>query len=330
MQPEITVLMSCYNAEQWLAEAIDSVLTQTHQNFEFILVDDGSKDNTLNLLRKYEKLDHRIKVIAKANTGLPDSLNVGIFQAKGTWIARLDADDICEPSRLEQQLDFVNKNPQVVLLGTGFSQIDVSGQIVKIHQYPTDNAKLISRLEHFKSFFAHSSAFYHTATVKILGGYRPRIRFAEDWDLWLRLSEKGQLASLTEPLVRIRKHANQISLDESGTHRKQLIDGLFATISYFIRKYGSDDPVRLEDDREWQQFASWVEKKVDEDGLLKRYQFWTTTRQKLSKQEHKLVQAFSLLRSLTTVNYNSALIKEKIFGSDLPKHLAKEWCRNHT
>src|SRR2546430_2514522 len=107
--PEVSVLMSCYNATRWLHEAIHSVLVQTHDKFELILVDDGSTDETWNIIQSYRDRDQRIVAISKKNTGLADSLNVGIARAKGAWIARLDADDLCEPTRLEEQLDFVRK-----------------------------------------------------------------------------------------------------------------------------------------------------------------------------------------------------------------------------
>jgi len=94
--PTITVLMSCYNAERWLDEAVRSVLNQTFDNFEFIIIDDGSVDGTLSLVRRYASTDSRIIVVAKQNTGLSDSLNVGVQMARGKWIARLDADDLCE------------------------------------------------------------------------------------------------------------------------------------------------------------------------------------------------------------------------------------------
>ena len=131
--PEVSVLMSCYNASRWLHEAIDSVLTQTFENFEFVLVDDGSTDDTWNIIQSYRDRDERIVPISKKNTGLPDSLNVGIAKARGAWIARLDADDVCEPTRLEEQVKFVSKHPEVVLLGTGCVEIDEQGGVKKKH-----------------------------------------------------------------------------------------------------------------------------------------------------------------------------------------------------
>ena len=109
-----SVLMSVYNGQRYLGAAIDSILAQTFQEFEFIIVDDGSTDNTESLIRAYS--DSRIRLISKPNTGLADSLNVGLEAAKGTWIARIDADDISEPQRLERQLQRIRASPELVLL----------------------------------------------------------------------------------------------------------------------------------------------------------------------------------------------------------------------
>ncbi|MCH7802039.1 MAG: glycosyltransferase family 2 protein [Chloroflexi bacterium] len=106
--------MSVYNGQRYLGAAIDSILAQTFQEFEFIIVDDGSTDNTESLIRAYS--DSRIRLISKPNTGLADSLNVGLEAAKGTWIARIDADDISEPQRLERQLQRIRASPELVLL----------------------------------------------------------------------------------------------------------------------------------------------------------------------------------------------------------------------
>src|SRR5688500_1611394 len=121
--PTVSVVMSIYNAERWLEEALDSVLAQSFSDFEFLLVDDGSTDGTARIIARYAARDDRCRVITKHNTGLSDSLNVGIERARGEWIARLDADDIAVPTRFEEQLTYLRKNPGVVLLGTGFDEI---------------------------------------------------------------------------------------------------------------------------------------------------------------------------------------------------------------
>ena len=127
--PQVSVVMSCYNASKTLAEATDSILKQTFRDFEFIIVDDGSADNTLEILKKYQQDDNRISIIANNhNLGLAASLNVGIKSAKALLIARMDADDIAFPNRLEEQVDFLRQYPNVDILGTGIIQMTQMGE----------------------------------------------------------------------------------------------------------------------------------------------------------------------------------------------------------
>jgi glycosyltransferase involved in cell wall biosynthesis len=326
MHPEISVLMSCYNAERWLSDAIESILAQTYRNFEFILVDDGSKDDTLSIIRQYEQSDGRIKVIAKPNTGLPDSLNVGISQASGRWIARLDADDTCEPTRLAEQLDLVHIHSDVVLVGTGFAEIDENGRLLKVHSYPSQDQVLRENLRSLKKFFHHSSALYSTEIARELGGYRPRIHLAEDWDLWLRLSTRGKLACLPQPMLRVRKHSNQISLDGSGSGRRQLTDCLLATISYFLRENNCSDPVSLSsNDADWQEFRQWVEEQMDLNGLFRRREAWRIARNRFFEEDSKLLGGWLLLQNLLVSADGLLVIKEKFLGTNLAETLAQAW-----
>ena len=266
----ISVLMSCYNADKWLSEAIDSVLKQTYGNFEFIIIDDGSTDNTSEIIKKYSDADSRIIFIKKNNTGLADSLNMGISKAKGEWIARLDADDISEPWRLEEQVTLVMKKPDIVFLGSGLSIINEDGAIVKKYKYPSSHQALLSNLNTSQKFPPHSSAFYRTHTARQVGGYRPRIRRSQDRDLWLRLSEVGKLAAIDKPLVRVRKHAGQVSHEEAG--RRQLVDSRVSLVSYWLRHLGYSDPVD-QDENTFLEFRSWMDQGLAQMDLFEYFKF---------------------------------------------------------
>ena len=321
--PAVTVLMSCYNAERWVTDAIESVLSQTFTDYEFCIIDDGSSDNTLDIVRKYEALDRRIIVLAKSNSGLADSLNIGISQARGDWIARLDADDMCEPDRIESQVVFVRNHPEVVLLGTGCLEIDSYGHVLKTHRYPTGATRLRRHLERRMRFFPHSSALYRTAIVHSLGGYRVNIRRSQDKDLWLRLSEVGRLACLNKPLVRIRKHIDQVSLEESG--KTQMIDSHSGTVSYFLRKFGCNDPAVSEDKTVWRQFSDWVETRVEEEKVYERRQIWNDARDAVFSHRSRLIGSLAFLKILLSSPYAGSLIQEKFLGTNLPEQLAREW-----
>ena len=201
--PTITVLMSCYNASKFLNEAIESVLAQTFTDFEFIVIDDGSTDDTLALLRRYAVRDARIVLLEKSNTGLTDSLIQAMALAQGPWLARLDADDRAAPDRLDKQMSFLERHPEVVLLGTGCRLIDATGKPGRAYTYPAHHAALLAQLTGCRSSFPHSSAVFHRQTALDVGGYNRRFRHSQDVDLWLRLSRAGTIACLPEPLVAI-------------------------------------------------------------------------------------------------------------------------------
>lgn len=323
--PFVSVLMSCYNASRWLDESIQSVLNQSYGDFEFIIVDDGSEDDTLSIVRRYASKDDRIVVIAKTNTGLADSLNVGIKQARGEWIARLDADDLSEPERLEKQVQAALSNPALVYIGTGLVLIDGQGQIAGAHHYPRAHGKLVEHLQTARKFPAHSSAFYRSDAVRSIGGYRLRIHRAQDWDLWLRLSEIGELACLGEPLVRVRKHADQVSHDESG--RRQIIDSRMAMISYWIRKLKVEDPVSA-DEQAFHEFRTWVVNQLERASLFAKREYAARLKRLLSGELQMPAHLFriGILVFQHPLRFAS-FAKEQVVGETLTRKLAAAWLR---
>lgn len=319
--PLISVVMSCYNAERWLAESIESVLSQTWRNFEFIIVDDGSTDETGRIIAGFAAQDARIVPISKPNTGLADSLNIGIARARGTWIARLDADDLCEPERLASQWRAVSANAALVFVGTGLVLIDEHGKRSAVHHYPSSHRKLVAHLATARKFPAHSSAFFSADAFRRVGGYRPRIRRAQDRDLWLRLSEVGELTSLGQPLVQIRKHTSQISHEEGGM--RQLIDSHIAMVSYWLRRAGQIDPVAA-GAGEFETFSAWIGEHVVEENLLGFETLRRSIKPSLSGSTPSF--AVSVMRQVMT---NPALIwqigLEHLRGSQLPRRWAADW-----
>lgn len=321
--PEVSVLMSCYNGSRWLHEAIDSVLAQTFEAFEFILVDDGSTDETWSIIQSYRDRDGRIVAISKQHTGLADSLNVGIAQAKGAWIARFDQDDLNEPTRLEEQVNFVRNHPEVVLLGTGFFEIDEHGRVIKKHLYPSGHRKLVRRLEHLRGFFPHSSAFYRVDLVRQLGGYKLHILRADDWRLWLELASLGKIACLAKPLVRCRRHSSQMSLDGNG--RRQYYDKIGATVCHLLSKAGYEDPSVSASEEKWIAFLNWVENRIEESGAFAGRKAWVDARATFFTSQNRLAGALRFGARLMQSGHASALVWEKFFGASLAQRLAREW-----
>jgi glycosyltransferase involved in cell wall biosynthesis len=319
--PTITVLTSCYNASRWLAESLESVLNQTFKDYEFIIVDDGSNDRTLEIIRGFEKCDRRIVVIEKNNTGLGDSLNIGLKMASGKWIARMDADDICEPTRLEKQVYHAKSDPELVFVGTGLIEIDENGTLIRKFQYPANHEKLLLNLKKARKFPPHSSAFFSTKAALSLGGYRLRIVKGVDWDLWLRLSEIGKISCINEPLLKIRKHSGQASLLDSG--RQQIIFSRIAISSYYIRQKRFIDPVNLNEEN-FNDFKVWFEKRLQEEGLFKFVLFNENIKNIIFKSRNVFPKVINLIKYLLQ---NNALIylARKYHFQNLPCQLAQEW-----
>jgi len=207
--PKVSVVMSVYNGEIYLQEAVDSILNQTFENFEFLIVDDGSTDRTLNILQSYK--DPRIKVINnKKNIGLTASLNKGLKIAKWEYIARMDADDVSFPHRLEQQKAFLDRNPQVAVVGSWVEVIDESGKTQKTWRTLTRSHLLRWRLL-FKNTFAHPAVMFRKGAVLQMGGYDEYFKCAQDYELWSRLSSNWEVTNIPEVLLKWRRRENSIS-----------------------------------------------------------------------------------------------------------------------
>jgi glycosyltransferase involved in cell wall biosynthesis len=266
LKPRISVITSCFNAEKWLNECIESVRSQTFSNFEYILIDDGSSDGTRQIMEKHAALDKRIRLVFKPNTGLSDSLNQGFRIARGAWIARLDADDISDPCRLELQIKHAESNPRVVFVGSDSALIDLNGKLIHEVKYPTSHHKLKHNLLTGRKFPAHSSALISTRAFQMVGGYRNRLRRAEDRDLWLRLLDIGELRSVNRPLILLRKHNENISNDDNGY--TQFVDAVACTVSYFLRLKGAQDPIELDNDL-FLNFMSLIRSHLDRQDFLR-------------------------------------------------------------
>ncbi|MFY0750717.1 glycosyltransferase family 2 protein [Pseudomonas sp. NFX5] len=205
--PLISVILPVYNGAAHLASAIDSVLNQTVSNFELIIIDDGSTDNSLSILREYEKIDRRIRLSSRVNAGLANTLNESIALATGTWIARMDQDDIAISTRFEKQLEYLNYSGADIV-GSWVKRFGTTDKrIVKLPE--SDSAIKIALL--FISPFAHPTVMMRADFVKRLQ-YRHKWDKAEDYDLWVRAAICGwKMANVPEVLLKYRVHTTQIS-----------------------------------------------------------------------------------------------------------------------
>lgn len=203
---KVTVLMSVYNGEKYLCEAIDSILAQTFSDFEFLIIDDASTDNTKKILSDYS--DERIRVFEnQENLGLTKSLNVGLALSSGDYIARMDADDISMPKRVETQVKFLERNPDIAAVGTGSYDIDFEGNILaeKIPVAYPGYSDLLTVNQ-----FVHGSLLFRKNVLIKEGGYSEEFRYCQDYELMLKLSKKYRLANIQTPLYKLRYHDSSI------------------------------------------------------------------------------------------------------------------------
>lgn len=209
--PLVSVLMSVYNGEPYLRLAVESILNQTFTDFEFIMVDDGSTDSTWSVLIEYAPRDSRVVVVRnEKNIGLTRSLNKALALAKGKYIARQDADDLSLSERLEKQVSYLESHSSVGLLGTSYEVISNDGQVLTVERMPTQNKVLQKKLLN-QNCFGHGSVVIRRVCFDRVGSYRTAFKYAQDYDLWLRIAEHFEVANLSESLYQYRVHLQSIN-----------------------------------------------------------------------------------------------------------------------
>jgi glycosyltransferase involved in cell wall biosynthesis len=210
--PSVSVILPAFNAERFVRAAVTSVLAQTFHDFELIAIDDGSTDRTGALLDDLARSDGRLAVVHQPNAGLIATLNSAIDLARAPLIARMDADDLCRPTRLERQVAYMNVHPDVALLGGAYRLIDDADRPIKTFRPPTDHATLDAQCLATTQPICHPLAMIRRSSIDRVGKYDPQYEAAEDLDFFLRLAEVGTLACLDgEPLLDYRMHAASVS-----------------------------------------------------------------------------------------------------------------------
>jgi glycosyltransferase involved in cell wall biosynthesis len=199
--PQISVLMSAYNDEFFIKDAVQSILDQTFEDFEFIIINDGSTDGTTEYLNSLT--DPRLKIIHQANCGLTQSLQKGLKLAKGQYIARLDSDDIAEATRLQKQYEYMEINNNVGFVGCGYRLFNKPGVHDKKYLPPYNNEELKWTLL-FKNVIPHTCAFMRSRILAKIGGYDVTVSYAQDYELYTRLCRVSNVASIDRVLVDVR------------------------------------------------------------------------------------------------------------------------------
>jgi glycosyltransferase involved in cell wall biosynthesis len=265
--PRVTVLMPVRNGARWLGEAVESVLAQTLSDLELVAVDDGSTDATPEILASYAARDSRIRLLHQRGEGLVAALNSGLAAARAPLVARLDSDDIALPHRLERQVLHLDTHRDIGLLGSWADRIDDSGRIAGRLE-PAAGSTALRQVLIKSNPFIHSSVVFRSALARGLGGYRAVFEAAEDYDLWLRISEAAEIANLAEPLIRYRVHGTNVT--SRKIIRQQFSVRLAKSASRLRRESGKDPADALGEPPDW--WAPEVETTFyAEDALIYRF-----------------------------------------------------------
>ena len=240
--PKISVVMPVYNAERFLSEAIESILNQTFKDFELIIINDGSTDNSLEIIKKYKAQDERIVLISRENRGLVYSLNEGIEKAEGKYIARMDADDISLENRFSKQFEVLEDNTDIDIVGCDYQLIDKNSNVVGKTIVPKTEKDILLTLC-YSVPFAHPSVMIRKSIFQY---HKYEESPAEDYLLWSRVYKKNNFFNIGKPLLKYRYHYGE---SFSDMKRLQMIKAE-STISYsFITYFENEIFAALKEER---------------------------------------------------------------------------------
>ena len=212
--PLVSVLLPAYNAENYISGAISSILSQTYNNFELIIVNDGSIDSTLKVISSHD--DSRIKLISlEKNQGIVDCLNLAISNANGKYLARMDCDDIAMANRFDLQVKFLESHPEYVVCGSSIIIFN-SNENQCIVPYPQNHKEILTSLKLHERSMCHPTVMLRSSTLKSHRiTYNNKYPHAEDYHLWNQLAAVGKMHNINKPLLRYRHHGAQISMGHS-------------------------------------------------------------------------------------------------------------------
>lgn len=221
--PRVSVLTTVFNCERFVREALESVRAQTFTDWEHIVVDDASTDGTAAVLAQAAQEDPRLHVVhLSKNLGPGGAMQVALARARGEFVAILDADDVCEPARLQRQVERLAAEPGIAVLGTWVLKIDEHGATLEVKRY-TDNPDLLLWTSHHGMPLTHSSMMMRTAALRSVGGYDAAMWTMCDYDVVVRMSEIGDLVVLPEVLVRYRRTPGQITQAQIPRQMNQMV-----------------------------------------------------------------------------------------------------------
>ena len=209
--PRVSVLMPVYNAEAFVASAIESILKQTYADFELLIIDDGSTDGSGGIVAEYATKDDRIRFISRENRGLNATLNELAALARAPYLARMDADDLSLPDRFEKEVAFLDSHPKVVVVGGQTLICDEDMRPIHVRYAPTDHATIDANNLGGNVSMTHAGVLMRAEALQAVGGYNETVKYLEDLDLWLRMAEIGELANLPDLNYKYRFYLDSLS-----------------------------------------------------------------------------------------------------------------------
>ena len=243
-EPLISVVLPVFNAGHFVIDAVASIIEQTLQDWELLCIDDGSTDECPAILDWFAAQDRRIRVIHQPNRGLVDALNVGCQHSRAPLIMRMDHDDIALPKRMQLQAAFMRDNPYCVVLGGGILEMDSDKSPLCISHCSRHHDQIVDDLLHRRTGHFHPTTLIRADALHAVGGYRSQYQWVEDHDLWLRLSERGELANISDVVLCYRQHAASICWQRSAQQR-ELMNQLLAE-AYRRRGQATPPTVQLQ------------------------------------------------------------------------------------
>ncbi len=226
MKDKISILLPVFNDEKFIKKAVDSVLNNSYSNYELIIVNDGSSDNSMYVINSIK--DERIKVYNKSNSGLIETLNYGLKKCNNEIIMRMDGDDEIGKDKISIQLsNFSNSNS--ILLGTGGSIIDNMSKFKSLVNVPENNTSILKKMRKMQPSIIHASIMFYKDAIIKSGSYDEKFSVSEDYELFYRLSRLGELSNIDIPLYKIRKNEENVSVTKSRT---QLLNTMIARKLY--------------------------------------------------------------------------------------------------
>jgi hypothetical protein len=237
--PLVSVVMAVRNVDRFLAEAIESIVRQTFTDFEFVIVDFGSTDDSKSIVSRYAADDARIKFHEIPVCTLPVARNAGCSLARGEYIAVMDADDVCLPDRLKLEVEFMEAHPEVGIVGGAVVWVDAANRELELHTSPIEDHEIRSAMVERCPFW-HPTVLVRRTAFNLVGGYRAAFVFAHDYDLELRIAEHFACANLEQVVLNYRIHPNQVSLRKKS---QQTLCLLAAQVAASSRRNGSPDPL---------------------------------------------------------------------------------------